>query len=62
MVCSSYRFPDSKGKQYFDICRENSQSFVEAGQFCVCNSHKSRKSEQGKFAVRQGEKGKTQGI
>ena len=23
-------------------------------QFCVCNSHKSRKLAQGKFAVRQG--------
>ena len=25
-------------------------------QFCVCNSHKSRKFEQGKFAVGQGKK------
>ena len=24
------------------------------GQFCVCNSHKSRKLAQGKFTVRQG--------
>ena len=25
-------------------------------QFCVCNSHKSRKLAQGKFAVRQGKR------
>ena len=31
LVCSSCKFPDSKGKRYFDICRENSQFFLEAG-------------------------------
>ena len=25
LVCSSCKFPDPKGKRYFDICRENSQ-------------------------------------
>ena len=30
LVCSSciQVFPDSKGKRYFDICRENSQFFL----------------------------------
>ena len=23
LVCSNYKFPDSKGKRYFEICREN---------------------------------------
>ena len=43
-VCSSCKFPDSKGKRYFDICSENSEI------------HKSRKLAQGKFAVRHGKK------
>ena len=30
--CSSCKFPDTKGKRYFDICRENSQFFLEAGE------------------------------
>ena len=56
LVCSSCEFPDSKGKRYFDICRENFQVFLRSwisllSQFCVCNSHKSRKLAQGKFAV-----------
>ena len=25
LVCSSCKFPDSKGKRYFDICHENYQ-------------------------------------
>ena len=40
LVCSSCKFPDSKGKRYFE--------------FRVCNSHKTCKLAQGKFAVRQG--------
>ena len=51
-VCSSCKFPDSRGKRYFDICRKNSQIFLK--QFGVYNNHKSRKLAQGKFAVRQG--------
>ena len=31
LVCSSCKFPDSKGKRYFYICCENSQFFFEAG-------------------------------
>ena len=31
LVCSSCKFPDSKGKRYFEICRENSQFLFEAG-------------------------------
>ena len=27
LVCSSCKFPDSKGKIYFNICRENSSFF-----------------------------------
>ena len=58
LVCSSCKFPDSKGKRYFDICHESSQILFEAAysisQFGVCNSHKSCKLAQGKFAVRQG--------
>ena len=27
LVCSSCKFPDSKGKRYFDICWEMSKSF-----------------------------------
>ena len=30
-VCSSCKFPDSKGKGYCDICRENCHFFPEAG-------------------------------
>ena len=29
LVCSSCKFPDSKGIRYFDICRENSQFYFE---------------------------------
>ena len=31
-------------------------------QFCVCNSHKSRKLAQGKFAIAQGKYRETKGI
>ena len=44
LVCSSCNFPDSKGKRW--ICLPN--------QFRVCNSYKSRKLAQEKFALRQG--------
>ena len=30
LVCSSCKFPDSKGKRYIYICRENSQFIFEA--------------------------------
>ena len=43
LVCSSCKFPDSNGKRYFNICRENSPKMPSPSQFCVCNSHKSRK-------------------
>ena len=56
----SCNFPDSKGKRYFDIF------YSLPIQFCGCNSHKSCKLAQGKFAVGQGKNrentGKTQGI
>ena len=57
LVFSSCKFPDYKGKRYFYICRENSTfSFLKLDtlprQFGVCNSHKSRKLAQGKFAIR----------
>ena len=58
LVCSSCKLPDSKGKRYFDICHENFQIFLKldksAKSVCVCNSHKSRKLAQGKFAIGQG--------
>ena len=31
LVCSSCKFPDSKGKRHFDSCSENFQMFFEAG-------------------------------
>ena len=47
-VCSSCKFPDSKGKGYCDICHENFHFFsrswiIPPSQFCECNSHKLRK-------------------
>ena len=55
LVLSSCKFPDSKGKRYFNICRKYFHFFKNLislpSQFCVCNSHKSRKLAQGKFAV-----------
>ena len=58
LVCSSCKFPDSKGKRYFNICRKIpffGGSWISLpSQFCVCNSHKSRKLTQGKFSVGQG--------
>ena len=54
---SSCKFPDSKGKRYFNICGKNSKFSLHwislPCQFCVCNSHKSHKLEYGKFAVGQ---------
>ena len=49
-VFPSFKFPENKGKRYFDICRFLSLP----SQFCVCNSHKSRQLAEGKFAVGQG--------
>ena len=48
-----------KVEGYCDICSENFQSSFRSwislsSQFCVCNSHKSCKLAQGKFAVGQG--------
>ena len=59
LVCSSCKFPDSKGKGYCDICRENLHFFPRSwiglpSQFCVCNSHKLCKLAHGKFWVGQG--------
>ena len=54
--CSSCKFPGSKGKRYFEISRVFFSLISLPSQFCVCNSHKSRKLAQGKFAVRQGKK------
>ena len=53
------KFPDSKGKIYFDLCCENffkkcPRWTSQPEQFCVSNSHKSRKLAQGKCAVGQG--------
>ena len=54
----THKFPDSKGKRYFDICSEISILFRSLmslpSHFGVCNSHKSCKLAQGKFAVGQG--------
>ena len=63
LVCASCKFPYSKGKRCFDICRENFQFFFLSwislpSQFCVCNSHKARNLTQG----RCDQTGKTQGI
>ena len=33
-VCSSCKFPDAKGKGYFDICCKNFGFFPEAGLVC----------------------------
>ena len=58
LVCSSCKFPDSKGKIYFIIWSEISIFFWSwislLSQFCVCNSRKWRKLAQGTFAVGQG--------
>ena len=53
--CSSCKFPDSKGKGYCNICRENIQFFSRSwiGLLCVCNGHKLCKLAQGKLAVGQ---------
>ena len=61
LVCSSFKFPGSKCKRYFDFCHKISTkkmfflSWISLRrQFCVCNRHKSRKLAQRKFAVVQG--------
>ena len=54
LVCSSCNFPDSKGNNVSIFAAKISifrRSWIR--QFCVCNSHKSRKLSQGKFTVRQ---------
>ena len=47
LVCSSCKFPDSKGKSYSKFAAEISNFCLSLirlpNQFCVCNSHKSRK-------------------
>ena len=58
-VCSSCKFPDSKGKGYCNICCEIFHFFSISwiglpSQFCVSNSDKLCKLTQGKFAVGQG--------
>ena len=59
-VCSSCKFPDSKGKRYFDICRENFHTHFFPirwiglpSQFCLCNICKLCKLAQLKYAVGQ---------
>ena len=57
LVCSSWKFPDSEGNDIsFNTCRENFLlSWISlSNPVCVCNSDKSRKLEQGKYAVGQG--------
>ena len=49
---------DSEGNKYFDICRENFQSFFKLVKpaksvLCMYNSHKSRILAQGKCVVGQ---------
>ena len=31
LFCSSFKFPNSKGKRYFDTCREDFEFFVQGG-------------------------------
>ena len=59
LVCSSCKFPDSKGNRYFEIAAKILKKNLISlpSQFCVCNSHKSCKWTQEKFAVRQGKTG-----
>ena len=37
LVCSGCKFPDSKGKRCFDICRENFHFFGGAGKVSFVN-------------------------
>ena len=59
-VCSSCKFPDSKGEGYCGIYREHFQKIFSRSWiglpslFCVCNSHKLCKLTQGNFEVGQG--------
>ena len=62
LVCSSWKFPDSKGTRYFNTCCKNFHFSFKLDKsaksnLCtwVCNIHKSHKLlAQGKFVVRQG--------
>ena len=49
-----WKFSESKGERCFDICCIPFFRRSWIRQFCVCNSHKSRKLAQGKFMVKQG--------
>ena len=58
LVCSSCKFPDSKGKKIWQSLRQkcpiNFLIWINLlSQFCVWKNHKSRKLAQGKFAIRQ---------
>ena len=47
LVCSSCKFPDSKGKRYFRISNLLLKvNKCQVSQLCVRNSHKSRKLAQ----------------
>ena len=37
-VCSSFKFPDAKGKGYCDVCRKKFHFFPEAGYVCQVSS------------------------
>ena len=58
-VCSSCKFPDSKCKTDISLFTAKIFNFFLSwmclpSQVCVCDSHKSSKLAQGKFAVGQG--------
>ena len=58
LVCSSYKFPDSQGKRYFDIYRENFQICLKldkSAKSVLC--YTLHKLAQGKCAVKK-EQGK----
>ena len=58
LVCSSCKFPDSREKDIsiFAAKIQKKSWIILPSQFGVCNSHKSHKLAQGKFAVIQGKK------
>ena len=69
LVCSSCKFPDSKGKQYFDICRENCQIVFEAGYvyqgslvYVIVTNHVNWHRENLQSDSERKKRGKTQGI
>ena len=52
LICSSCKFPDSKGKTYLIFAMKISIYIFKVDKFdksvlCICNSHKSRKLAQG---------------